>query len=97
MNKIILDIENCSIEEYRDVLLCLDKSSIGFTKLTTNGTNLSELKNCFDNIIELAEELIHKLPEKGLKCSDCQRMCLQNSILEFSYLVNGIEESDLLE
>jgi len=42
-----------------------------------------------------AEDVIHSMPEKGMKSYNCQRIILQQAINEFSYRVNGIEQEDL--
>lgn len=97
MNKIIINPQNYSVEEYEKLQEYLSNTSLDHTELKSDTNNLLELKVTLYSIIALAEEVIDQLPQKGDKCSDCQRMCLQQAINEFSYVVNGIEESDLEE
>jgi len=47
-----------------------------------------------DALISKIEDLINKMPDKGLKSEDSQKVCLQQAIDDFSYTVNGVEPSD---
>lgn len=38
--------------------------------------------------------IISKMPEKGLKEEDCQRLYLLNRLSEFEYAINGVSEND---
>ena len=45
-------------------------------------------------LISKLEDLIEKMPEKGNSMNDSQKVCLRQALNEFSYTVNGVEESD---
>lgn len=68
-----------------------------FVQLYTSSDNVQTLKATFGYIIDLAEDAIHSMPQKGEKSTQCQRVGLQQAINEFSYLVNGITQEDLKE
>lgn len=46
--------------------------------------------------INKLNELIEKMPEKGLKSTESQKVYLQNALNSFEYAVNGVEEEDFL-
>jgi len=95
MKKIIINPHNCSRKEYKTLITYLNNDCWDFYQLNNNTKKLKKLKAAFLGIIDLAEDIIHQMPHKGDKCSDSQRICLQQAINEFSYTVNGIEKSDL--
>ena len=40
-------------------------------------------------------KLFEKLPQKGLKEEDCQRVCLLNALSNLEHYVNGTTQSDM--
>lgn len=96
MNKIIINPHYCSQEEYDNLIDYLSDESWDCTFLNPNSMDSEEIKNSFGKVIDLAEEIINKMPQKGDKSVYCQRITLQNAINKFSYVVNGIEDEDLI-
>lgn len=47
-----------------------------------------------EKLIDKIEDLIEKIPYHGDSCSESQKVCLKQALNEFSYTVNGVEESD---
>lgn len=45
-------------------------------------------------LIAKLEKLIDKMPQKGDKPQDCQKMCLLSELGSFKRAVNGVEEID---
>ena len=93
MKHLIINPHNCSREELEDLKTYLDENCWDNQELSSNDVN--ELKGSFELAIELIETLIETMPKKGYPFEKCQRLALQNAINEFSYVVNGIESSDL--
>ena len=58
-------------------------------------SDLSMYKTMADVHLKKLEHHIEKLPNKGLKCSDSQKMCLMNNLHALWNVFNGIEEEDL--
>ena len=48
-------------------------------------------------IMDLLETLVDKMPDKGLKCSDSQKVCLTIVINDLERTVNGVEDEDMEE
>ena len=48
-------------------------------------------------LVEQLEALIDEMPYKGDVCEDSQKMCLKNSLFEFSMNINGITDDDFKE
>ena len=51
-------------------------------------------KSKAEKLISQFEKLLEVMPEKGLKSTDSQKVCLQQALNELSYTVNGVESSD---
>ena len=94
-NKIIIDPKNCSREDFQELIDYLEEKCWDHSVIEKQTESLPKLKNDFEKVIDLAEDLIHQLPQKGDTSNDCQRVALQCAIDEFSYTVNGIEKKDL--
>ena len=47
-----------------------------------------------DNLIAKLEKLIDKMPQKGNKPEDCQKICVLHSLIDFKNCVNGVTERD---
>lgn len=97
MKKIIIYPHNCSREEYKELVSYLDNQSWDFNKITDGTNDAEKLKKSFARVIDLAEDLIETMPQKGNTSSECQRTALQQAINEFSYVVNGVETEDLIQ
>lgn len=54
-------------------------------------------KTRIEALISQIEDIIEEMPQKGDKCEDCQKIYLTQTLNEFSYTVNGVEESDFQE
>ena len=48
-------------------------------------------------IMDLLETLVDKMPDKGLKCSDSQKVCLTIVIQTLERTINGVEDEDFEE
>lgn len=96
MNKIVINPHNCSREEYNELLEYLEEKCWDFFKLKKNTNKAETIKDTFGKIIDLAEDVIEVIPQKGNTSSDCQKINLQRALNEFSYVVNGIETGDLI-
>jgi len=57
--------------------------------------NLEEFQTKGQNILDMFQELIDELPQKGDKSTDCQKVNLQQHLNELEAVVNGTEESDM--
>ena len=49
------------------------------------------------DLIEDLETLVDKMPDKGLKCSDSQKVCLTIVIQTLERTINGVEDEDFEE
>lgn len=58
---------------------------------------LKLLKEKLHSHVEQIDDLLEEMPDKGNKCSDSQRVCLQNAINSFEHNINGITEEDLID
>lgn len=58
--------------------------------------NAKEFKRKSEKLISEIEKLIQQMPQKGNTQSECQKLTLQQTINEFSYAVNGVEDSDFI-
>ena len=47
-----------------------------------------------DHVYRL-RKLFEKLPQKGLKEEDCQRVCLLNALSSLERCINGTKQSDM--
>ena len=57
----------------------------------------NEFKAKAMDLIEDLETLVDKMPDKGLKCSDSQKVCLTIVINDLERTVNGVEDEDMEE
>ena len=58
--------------------------------------NAIEFKEKAENLISQMEDLLSEMPSKGLKSDECQKLCLQQALNEFSYAVNGVRDIDFV-
>jgi len=58
-------------------------------------SKLEKFKKKAESILEKLEIHIQKMPQKGDKSTDCQRIYLQQQINEVYYAINGVVEEDL--
>ena len=58
---------------------------------------IENFKERAEDLISQFEDLIHQMPQKGDKSTECQRVTLQVKLNELSYAVNGTEQKDLEE
>lgn len=56
---------------------------------------LEEFKSKLYELIGAAESHIKRMPDKGLKEEDSQKLCLLNALADFERCVNGIYNEDL--
>ncbi len=56
---------------------------------------LKDFKKQAETLIESLEDLVHNLPQKGDRPSECRRLTLLQALYEFHYAVNGTEQQDL--
>jgi predicted Zn-ribbon and HTH transcriptional regulator len=59
--------------------------------------DIATWKICTESHIEQLQTLIERLPQKGDKQEDCQRVCLQQRLNELESAINGTEAEDLTE
>ena len=59
--------------------------------------NAERFKTKAEALIDKLQSLIEVLPDKGLKCSVSQKVCLLNSLGSFESAVNGVEDEDFKE
>lgn len=97
MNTILIKPHYCSKGEHSELKNYLENESWDFKEINNNFDNAQQLKSSIGDLIDELENLINKMPQKGLKSNSCQRTALKNSLNTFSQCVNGIEESDLAE
>lgn len=57
---------------------------------------LSRFQIDMNNLISKAKYVIQRLPDKGDKESDSQKICLINALNELEYTVNGVEMEDFI-
>jgi len=53
-----------------------------------------KFKTKVEALISKIEDLILAMPDQGNTSSESQKIALQNAINQFSYTVNGVEDSD---
>ena len=58
---------------------------------------LVQFKTDMTILISKAEDVIQRLPDKGDKESDSQKICLINALNELEYTVNGVEVEDFIQ
>ena len=49
----------------------------------------------FKSLLKM-NDLIDKLPDKGLKCSDSQKVCLTTALRNLQENIRGLEQEDLI-
>jgi hypothetical protein len=96
MNSIIVDLTNVSSSEQTELIEFLNNSSGKDVVLDGEDLTLQKLKALLGEGVSLLEEIINLLPRKGELPSTCQKMQLLNSLMEFTYSINGLEASDLI-
>ena len=47
-----------------------------------------------ENLVSKIADIIEKMPDRGNSSNESQKVCLQQALNEFSYTINGIEDSD---
>lgn len=97
MDKILIDPNYCSREEYKELTDYLESNSWSFEHLDNDENDSSIIKSSLGLLIETAEDLVKQMPQKGNTSDKCQRVNLQEKLNKFQYAVNGIEDEDLKE
>jgi len=59
--------------------------------------SLADLKRSLHNVLDDFNDISKThLNDDGMKCCDCQLVCLINTVSDLEHLVNGITVSDLM-
>jgi len=56
--------------------------------------NKTEFKSKVEELIGQIEDVISEMPHKGDSETESQKIYLTNQLNQFSYAVNGVEDSD---
>ena len=67
------------------------------SKRTNYEKKSTDFKLKAEKLISRFEKLIEEMPDKGLKSTDSQKVCLQQAVNDLSYTINGVEASDFKE
>ena len=57
--------------------------------------NIKQFKKRAEKKLGELEKLIQQMPQKGDKSEHCQRLCIQQTINQVYYAINGTKQEDL--
>ena len=59
--------------------------------------NMRRFVSTANTLVNKLEEHFEKLPDKGDKCCDSQKICLLNALYDVEKNINGLEPEDFIE